>query len=74
MVVKGMGIGKWVYGALQALIWIKWAIGSYMLGDCNERVARTDIRSSSAFMLNAVLAGVRGKWQYQLSKLIFVMK
>ena len=73
MVVKGMGIGKWVYGALQALIWIKWAIGSYMLGDCNERVAgkgnrfsfqRGTIVYSSAFMLNAVLAGVRGKWAY----------
>lgn len=72
MVVKGMGIGKWVYGALQALIWIKWAIGSYMLGDCNERVAFKDRPSfkpgiivySTAFMLNAVLAGVRGKWEY----------
>lgn len=26
------GIGRWVYSALQLLVWVKWAIGSYLLG------------------------------------------
>lgn len=26
------GIGRWVYGALQLLVWVKWVIGSWILG------------------------------------------
>lgn len=25
--------GRWVYGALQVLVWVKWATGSYLLGE-----------------------------------------
>lgn len=29
---------KWIYSILQALVWIKWGIGSYLLGDRDDRV------------------------------------
>lgn len=44
IVVKGLGMqkssgkGRWVYSALQILIWVKWGIGSYLLGDRDDRV------------------------------------
>jgi hypothetical protein len=64
---------------------VKWAIGSYLLGERlpkydsgpimtdvyqNKNPARkwTDngiLVYSSAFLLNAILAGVRGKWDYR---------
>jgi len=78
--------GRWIYSALQGLVWVKWAIGSYLLG---ERLSKYDsgpittavyknkngsrapkwtdngiLVYSSAFLLNAILAGVRGKWDY----------
>lgn len=76
------GFGRWIYSALQVLIWVKWAAGSYLLG---ERLSNSDsgpimttvdkekhhkwtdsgiLVYSSAFLLNAFLAGVRGKWKY----------
>nr|ABK21800.1 unknown [Picea sitchensis] len=67
-------IGRWIYGALQALVWLKWAAGSYILNfeKSREFLGETPhtwgvLVHSSAFMLNAVLAGVRCKWK--LSKL-----
>nr|ADE76886.1 unknown [Picea sitchensis] len=81
------GFGRWVYSALQGLVWVKWGTGSYLLGDYSpEHVHRPSSTTtlepgletldyssakwvdhgslvySSAFLLNAVLAGVRGKW------------
>lgn len=80
---KGFDRWRWIYSALQVLVWVKWAAGSYLLGerlskyDCGpimtERLAAsrgekwTDngiLVYSSAFLLNAFLAGVRGKWDY----------
>lgn len=92
------GFGRWIYSALQILVWVKWAAGSYLLG---ERLSNSDsgpimttvyeskekldeskekldkskeklhkwtdngiLVYSSAFLLNAFLAGVRGKWKY----------
>lgn len=94
IVVKGLGMqkssgkGRWVYSALQILIWVKWGIGSYLLGDRDDRVDYSRLQKTSdgkgtegdnwfldlvyshgvmvystAFMLNAILAGVRGKWE-----------
>lgn len=68
------GIGRWVYSALQLLVWVKWAIGSYLLGvyspdydpgyrgEQSKWVDNGTLVYSSAFLLNAVLAGVRGDW------------
>lgn len=62
-------LGRWLYGALQILIWLKWATGSYLLDEENSEAFygrvphRTSlIYYSSAFWINAVLAGVRCKW------------
>lgn len=27
------GFGRWIYSALQGLVWVKWGIGSYLLGE-----------------------------------------
>lgn len=91
------GCGRWVYSLLQGLVWVKWGIGSYLLGDRDDQVEYDRLRHngepiypqgvyvnfisndisrvfsygimvySSAFLLNAVLAGVRGKWEYSPS-------
>lgn len=77
--------GRWVYSALQGLVWIKWGIGCYLLGEYSPgHVSRRSsvntsgkgpetfryssarwldhgtLVYSSAFLFNAVLAGVRG--------------
>lgn len=62
--------GRWVYAVLQILVWLKWAMGSLAL---NEEISieffgenpksGAMLMYSSAFMLNAVLAGVRCKWE-----------
>ena len=80
-----------IYSAMQGLVWVKWAIGSYLLGerlpkhesgpvmtteyekDCTKKQKPrwTDngiLVYSSAFFLNSILAGIRGQWQYSLSK------
>jgi hypothetical protein len=67
--------GKWIYSALQTLVWVKWGVGSYLLGEYSPEY-NTSRRSwgneggilvyTSAFLLNAILAGVRGKWQYRI--------
>lgn len=81
--IKGFHRWRWIYSALQVLVWVKWAAGSYLLGehlskyDCGpimtERLAASRPKKwtdngilvySSAFLLNAFLAGVRGKWDY----------
>jgi hypothetical protein len=72
-------IGRWIYGALQALVWLKWAAGSYILNfeKSQEFLGESPhtwgiLVHSSAFMLNAVLAGVRCK--SKLSKLMWPWK
>jgi len=68
------GIGRWVYSALQILVWVKWGVGCYLLGEYSPEHVQTNADAydnggwvdvgamvySSSFMLNAVLAGVRG--------------
>lgn len=73
------GFGKWTYSAIQVLVWVKWALGAYSLGtysfDKDEALATWafdvsaghGLMCASAFLLNAVLAGVRGKWKYSQS-------
>lgn len=48
---------KWVYSALQALVWVKWGLGSYIL-DKNLTDNSGVLVFSSAFLLNAALAAV----------------
>jgi hypothetical protein len=62
--------GRWIYGAFQILVWVKWATGSYVLnhGISSEFFGRIPeerlaLPYSFAFLLNAVLAGVRCKWE-----------
>ena len=53
---------KWVYSAVQALVWVKWGLGSYILDKYltdNSGV----LVLSSAFLLNAALAGIRSDWK-----------
>jgi hypothetical protein len=76
------------------LVWVKWGIGSYLLGEFSpefdsrqgrwgvdgtivmsrgRRLTGNRFQSgtlvySSAFLLNAILAGVRSKWQYVIKK------
>jgi len=64
------GFRRWIYGALQILVWAKWATGSYFLNHRNSReffgesLNRWEVLMySSAPLLNAVLAGVRCKWE-----------
>lgn len=76
------GFGKWTYSAIQVLVWVKWGFGSYFLGPYsyeNEDYSRPvapwafdvsaghGLMCASAFLLNAVLAGVRGQWKYSQS-------
>lgn len=86
--------GRWVYSAMLGLVWVKWGIGSYLLGEFSpefdsrqgrwgvdgtivmsrgRRLTGNRFQSgtlvySSAFLLNAILAGVRSKWQYVIKK------
>lgn len=86
--------GRWVYSAMLGLVWIKWGIGSYLLGEfsqefdlrqgrwgpdgtgvvsCAGRVTDNTFEGgtlvySSAFLLNAILAGARSKWKYVLKE------
>lgn len=64
--------GKWLYSALHVLVWVKWVVGSYLLGEYPpEYESEIDYDNgilvySSIFLLNAVLAGVRGSWKYSV--------
>lgn len=71
------GLGRWVYSGMQVLVWVKWGIGSFLLGD---KATEDEYGSPyflwtrktgtwvycSAFLLNAMLAGVRRKWVYSI--------
>jgi hypothetical protein len=64
------GFRRWIYGALQILVWAKWATGSHFLNKMNSQeffgksINRWQVLTySSAPLLNAVLAGVRCKWE-----------
>jgi hypothetical protein len=72
--------GRWIYSAVHGLVWVKWSIGSYLLGQYSPDyegqyspaydksagwwTSRAMYMYSSAFMLNAVLTGVRAQWDY----------
>lgn len=64
--------GKWLYSALHVLVWVKWGVGSYLLGEYPpEYESEIDYDNgilvySSLFLLNSVLAGVRVSWKYPL--------
>jgi len=76
VVSRALGIktfGRWVYGAVQGLVWVKWATGSYLLGQYIPRQRSPTARPhgstgmymySSSFFLNAILAGARAKWDF----------
>lgn len=66
--------GRWIYSVMQAMVWVKWGIGSYLIGE--HSIEYYNYRRSwgseggvlvysSAFLLNAILAGVRAKWRYR---------
>jgi len=62
--------GRWIYGAFQILVWVKWATGNYVLNheissDFFGRIREEwlTLLCSSVFLLNAVLAGGRCKWE-----------
>jgi hypothetical protein len=74
------GFGRWTYSAIQLLVWVKWGLGSYLLrvysyDDYTTRLApwAFDVSAghglmcASAFLLNAILVGVRGQWKYSQS-------
>lgn len=71
--------GKWLYSALHVLVWVKWGVGSYLLGEYPpEYESEIDYDNgilvySSLFLLNSVLAGVRVSWKYplELEELMF---
>ena len=74
-------IGRWVYGVFQILVWVKWAGGSYILTKKNSSEffginphGWGILLYSSAFFLNAVLAGVRCKWDPWLWGYLFSEK
>lgn len=76
LVARAVGIKsfhRWVYGAVQVLVWLKWGIGSYLLGQYMPRersrppwtYGKTGMYMyASAFWLNAILAGARAKWEF----------
>lgn len=53
---------KWVYSAVQALVWVKWGMGSYIL-DTDLRDNSGVLVLCSAFLINAALAGIRSNWR-----------
>lgn len=68
---KNHVFGKWVYSGVQALVWVKWGIGSYLLGESSPAESNSEYNwgsgvlvYSSAFLLNSGLAAVRCKWKY----------
>lgn len=70
---KGVnGSDKWFY-SLYILVWIKWAVGSFLLGeyppeyDSEFDYGNGILVYSSAFLLNSALAGARSNWQYSLT-------
>lgn len=80
-VLLGMkkGLGRWLYSFIQVLV-LKWGIGSLLLGDRNceefyfDYSKGEDYNGSSrgtliycfAFLVNAILAGVRSKWTFNM--------
>lgn len=72
VVARAVGIkpfDRWVYGAVQGLVWAKWGIGTYLIGQYVDETELTHKSTgkymcSSAFFLNAILAGARAKWQF----------
>eukprot|EP00253_Pinus_taeda_P018450 PITA_18450 len=60
----------WVYSVVQALVWVKWGIGSYLLGELHSESnseynwKRGILVYSSSFFLNFMLAAVRCSWHY----------
>lgn len=74
------GLGRWLYSVIQVLVWLKWGIGSLLLGDRNLEEIYMDLSRGtfhidrrrgtliycSAFLVNAILAGVRGKWTFNM--------
>nr|ABK24775.1 unknown [Picea sitchensis] len=65
--------GKWLYIALHVLVWVKWGVGSYLLGEyppeyeSEFHYGNGILVYSSVFLLSSVLAGIRGDWHYSLS-------
>jgi hypothetical protein len=83
------GFGTWLYSVVQGIVWVKWGIASYLLGEYLEerdiprrglhgivecgvveglhgtvRMRHGIVMYFNAFLLNALLAGVRGRWDY----------
>jgi hypothetical protein len=57
--------GRWLYASLQALVWLKWGIGSFLLThyslEYDRDLARIGIRQgASKFLLSAIFVGVPG--------------
>jgi hypothetical protein len=67
------GFGKWFQSALHILVWVKWMVGSYLLGEyppeyeSEFHYGNGILVYSSVFLLSSVLAGIRGDWHYSLS-------
>jgi len=69
--------GTWIYGALQALVWVRWGVatlsGKGYSSEFDKDTARRGITRmnrlsyASIFLLNAIFVGVRGKWKYSSS-------
>lgn len=72
IVLRFKCFGRWLYSALHILVWIKWGVGSYLLGeyppeyDSQISFDNGILVYSSAFLLNSILAGVRVDWHYSL--------
>lgn len=56
--------GKWIYVAVQILVWFRWLVVTAVFSndDNSTLLSFGTWTYSSAFLLNAVLAGVRSKW------------
>lgn len=56
------GIGRWVYGALQLLVWVKWGIGSSILGAYSPEYVSTSSERHKDANGRLILKYSSAKW------------
>jgi len=56
------GFGRWVYSALQVLVWVKWGIGCYVLGEYSPEYVHRPSRTITMDSGHKILAHSSGRW------------
>jgi hypothetical protein len=56
------GFGRWVYSALQGLVWVKWGIGSYLLGEYSPEYVHRPSRTTTMGSGHETMAYSSGRW------------